>query len=140
MPQINVGRWLAGGLAAGTLLLAVDVGSFPLYRSEYEAAFATHSLTPMAGRGMLFGFGQIVLSGFVLVFLYVAMRPRFGAGPRTALIAATTLWVARWLTASLYYRAIGLFPNRMLVTWLGIGFTALVAAALLGAWIYREAD
>lgn len=139
MVRINIARWLAGGFAAGILLLVVDIVAFPLYRADYEAAFAAHGLAPMTGGSMVFSFGQIVLSGFVLVFLYAAMRPRFGPGARTAAIAAVTLWIARWVSTSLYYHAVGLFPDRMLVVWLGIGIASLTLASLVGGWIYREA-
>ena len=74
----------------------------------------------------------------MLVFLYVAMRPRFGPGPRTAVVAALTLWVARWVSTALYYRAVALFADRMLVVWLAVGLAGLVAASLVGGWIYRE--
>ena len=84
MVRINIARWLAGGFAAGILLLVVDIVAFPLYRADYEAAFAAHGLAPRTGGSMVFSFGQILLSGYVLVFLYAAMRPRFGPGARTA--------------------------------------------------------
>src|SRR4029434_4016947 len=32
--------------------------------------------------------------GLVLVFTYAAMRPRFGPGPKTAVIAGMSYWVA----------------------------------------------
>jgi hypothetical protein len=120
------------------LLLLVDLFAYGLYRADYEAAFGAHELSPAAGPRMALSFGQIVLSGFVLIFLYVAMRPRFGPGPRTAVIAAATLWVARWISPALYYLAIGLFPGRMLLIWLIVGLVGLIAAALLGGAIYRE--
>lgn len=139
MGRINISRWLAGGLAAAIVLLVVDIAAFPLYQADYEVAFATHALAPMTGRSMVFSFGQIALSGFVLVFLYAAMRPRFGPGARTAVIAAITLWIARWVSVSLYYHAVGLFPDRMLAVWLVIGLASLTIASLVGGWIYREA-
>ena len=33
-----------------------------------------------------------VIAGLVLMVLYAAIRPRFGVGPKTAVIAAAALW------------------------------------------------
>jgi hypothetical protein len=80
-----------------------------------------------------------LIVGFALVFFYAAARPRFGPGPKTAVIVAVALWVGGYLLNLLGYRMIGLFPAGMLVLWGAIGLVEMILAGILGAWIYREA-
>ena len=78
-----------------------------------------------------------VLWGIALVWLYAAIRPRFGAGPRTALIAALSAWIIVgivWSTLS----TIGIFAWGMFAIGAVIWLVVSVAAALTGAALYKE--
>jgi hypothetical protein len=79
-----------------------------------------------------------LLVGMVAVFFYAAARPRFGPGPKTALIIAFVLFFGSFLVSILGIRMIGLFPDDMLFLWAAIGFLELMISTLVGAWIYRE--
>jgi hypothetical protein len=46
----------------------------------------------------------------VLTFLYAAMRPRFGAGPKTAVIAAVAFWSGGYVLSLIGYGMVGLYP------------------------------
>jgi hypothetical protein len=80
-----------------------------------------------------------LVSGIVMVWLYAAMRPRYGAGPKTAVLAGLAVWVVGALVPNVGFMSIaGLFPaNLTLMTTAG-GIVEAVAAALAGCALYKE--
>jgi hypothetical protein len=139
MGGINVGRWIAGGVAAGILIWLVEGAASVLYMEGMTAALETHGLA-MDISPALFLITVLVslVSGLVLVFFYAAARPRFGPGPRTAVIVAVALWLGGYFLSLIGYSMIGLYPNSMIATWGAIGLVEMILASILGAWIYRE--
>ena len=139
MGGINVGRWLAGGVAAGILIWVFEGVASVLYMGEVEAALAAHNLSMEMSAGVfLLTITVSLLAGLTLVFFYAAARPRFGPGPRTAVIVAAALWFGSYLISLLGYGMLGLFPGGLLVMWAVVGLIELILASLLGGWIYRE--
>ncbi len=139
MAGINVGRWLAGGVAAGIVFWLLEgAGSF-LYMSDMETALAAHGLAFEMTTGVfVISVVASLIAGLTLVFFYAAARPRFGPGPRTAVIVAVALWVGSYLLSLLGYGMMGLFPTGLLVLWGVLGLVEMIIAGLVGGWIYRE--
>jgi hypothetical protein len=139
MDRINIARVVMGGLAAG---LVIDFGEFLLngvfLSADMNAAMARLQLPPVGGAAVgifvVFGF----LLGMAIVWLYAAMRPRFGAGPTTALYAGGMAWALAYVYPSIGMVVMGLFPSRLVVIGLVWGAVELSAAALVGGWLYRE--
>jgi len=141
MGGINTGRWLAGGLVAGAIMWLLEGGASILYMEDMEAALAAHGLS----MEMSVGIGAMtvlvsLIAGLVLIFFYAALRPRFGAGPRTAVIAALATWSGGYLLSIIGYGMVGLYPNSLLTTWAVVGLVEMIIAALAGGWIYREPE
>jgi pimeloyl-ACP methyl ester carboxylesterase len=140
MSRINMGRVLIGGLLAGLIL---NIGEFilnvVLLGEEMNAAMAALNRPPIA-TGMivwfvLFGLGL----GFMLVWVYAAIRPRFGAGIKTAVSASTLVWGLAYLYPNLFFIIIELFPRRMMVLATIWGLVEVTLAGIAGAWVYTEA-
>lgn len=139
MGGINVGRWLTGGVAAGALIWILEGAASTLYMEDLEAAMAAHDLSMTMNVGVYAtGLTVSLIAGLTLVFFYAGVRPRFGAGPKTAVLVAVVLWAGSYLLTLLGYAMFGLFPGGMLTLWGVIGLVEMVLASLLGAWIYRE--
>jgi pimeloyl-ACP methyl ester carboxylesterase len=140
MKGINLARVVLGGLLAG---LIVNVGESVfngwLFAAEMEAALARLNLPPVGGSAI----GVFVLLGFslgiALVWLYAAIRPRFGAGVNTALCAAAAVWFFAYVYPSVGFAVMGLFPTRLIAIGLVWGLGELMLAAVAGAWLYHEA-
>ncbi len=140
MGSINVSRWLLGGVLAGALMFVFEGVASLIYIEEMTAAMEAHGLSmEMSPTGFVIPVVVSLLVGLVGVFFYAAARPRFGAGPRTALIVATFLFLGGYLPSLLGYQMMGLFSSGLLVLWGVIGYVEVVLAVLLGGWIYREA-
>ena len=139
MRKINIGRVVLGGLLAGVI---VNVGETILNVAvagpAMEEALAARNLPPVGGSA-IGGFVLITfLVGIMTVWLYAAIRPRFGPGPGTAVIAALVVWFFAYLHQSVAMALMGILPAK--VTALGTvwGLVEIVVASIAGAWIYVE--
>ena len=139
---INTSKVVAGGFVAGIVMNVVGyIGQAVLLgpRMMSEMVAAAPSLE---GKGMGTGAltGRVLTQfavGFLLVWLYAAMRPRFGPGMKTAALAA----FAGWLCGFLFYLDwlyLGMMsPGLYALTSLVMIITLLIAAGV-GAMIYKE--
>ena len=140
MGRINIGRVILGGLVAG---LVINLGEYILnelvMKSQWDAVMAGYNL-PTAGGStivwfMLFG----LLQGTIVVWLYAAMRPRLGAGAGTAVKAGLVMWSLAWFISLMYPFLLGLIPSNIVWTTIIWGLVEVPLAAVIGAWLYREA-
>jgi hypothetical protein len=140
MGGINLARVVLGGLVAG---LVIDIGEYIfngwLFAADMEAATARLNLPPVAGTAisvfLVLGFAL----GIATVWLYAAIRPRFGAGVNTALCAGATVWFLAYVYPSIGFAVMGLFPRRLLAIGIVWGLGEVLLASVAGAWLYREA-
>jgi hypothetical protein len=140
MGSINVVRWLAGSVAAAVVIFAVEGVSSVFYLDQMMASLADHGLgMEMSGSVMASTLMVSLVTGLVLVFFYAAVRPRFGPGPRTAILVAMFLWLGGNLLSLVGYQMVGMYPTGMLVLWGIVGLVEMIIAALVGGWIYKEA-
>src|SRR2546422_4874519 len=73
------------------------------------------------------------LFGIFLIWLYAAIRPRFGAGPRTAVLAGFAIWGLYGLLHTIGEAPMGLFPQRLYVIGCIVGLVEDGLAAGVGA-------
>lgn len=130
MSGIDYRRVMLGGLAAGValaivyLLLHDLIGDTPA-RIESLVAF--------------------LVLGPVLTWLYATIRPRFGPGWRTAALAGVVVWFLMFL---LPFFMLGVWTDNtirpvdrgQLVLSMILLLVMVVAAGVLGGWLYQEAD
>lgn len=139
MGGINVGRWLAGGIAAGAFMWIVEGLASTLYVEEMRAVLEAHELAMMPdASALVLSLTVSLIAGLTLIFFYAAARPRFGPGPKTAAMIGVAYWIGAYVLSLLGYRMLGLFPTDMLLLWGTVGLVEIVLAAMLGGWIYRE--
>lgn len=140
MGSINRGRVLVGGIVAGIIL---NVGEFLLnevvLKEEWEAAAAALGITvPNDSRAMTVWVIYSLIMGIFAVWLYAAMRPRYGPGPRTAICAGSAVWFGAYFMMCLAMWNMGLFEMRPLAIATVWGLFELCIATVAGAWFYRE--
>ncbi len=139
MSSINTKRLLLGAFCAGVLMWLMEGAASTLYMDAMQEAMKAHNISmDMTPAGFALSVAVSLLTGFALVFFYAAARPRFGPGPKTALLVALVFWLGAMLVSILGYKMMGLFPTGILVQWAAIGLVELLLSAVLGAWIYRE--
>ena len=141
MASINLGRVVAGGLVAGVVANAIDfVTNTYVLASDIAAWAPTRNLDPAAINSGPVAATWIVIDflfGLLLVSTYAAMRPRLGAGPKTAVLAGLALWVA--VTIVLFgFTQMGVFSMALLVKGSIAAFINTLAASVAGAAVYKE--
>lgn len=139
MGRINMGRVLLGGLAAGVV---INFGEFILNEKVMAAdmqAFMAKLGLPVPAGGTI---GVFVLLGFalgiVVTWLYAAIRPRFGPGPKTAVCAGVATWLLCAVYPTAFFLVLGMMPAGSLVTGMVWELVEIPLAAVVGAWLYRE--
>lgn len=139
MHGINLNRLLVGGFVVGVLFWLLEAASSMIYLDDMRVALQAHNLVlQMKSSTWLASLAGFLMFGLTLVFMYVAMRPRFGPGPKTAIVAAVTLWLGGYVTSLIGYDQIALYPRSLLYLWGVVGLLQLIIGSLVGAWIYRE--
>jgi hypothetical protein len=139
MGGINVARWLAGGVVAGIVMWLIEGVASMLYMEDMQTAMESLGVSmEMTAGTWVMTVLMSLLTGLVLVFFYAAARPRFGPGPKTAIIVAVALFVGGMLVTLMGYGMMGFYPTRLLLIWGCLGFVEMILASLAGAWVYRE--
>lgn len=138
MKGINFGRVVLGGLLAGVL---INISEFVLneivLKSEMEAAMkALGKTVPQGGSTIAVWIVLGFVIGIASVWLYAAIRPRYGAGPGTAARAGITVWFFGSVVTTVVMVNMGLFPfNALPVAW---ELVQAIIATVVGAWLYKE--
>lgn len=139
MSKIDLRRVVLGGLLAGLVLNLVDYLVYGMVLADdFNAALEGLGVGPVVPSTILWFVVVDFLFGILLVYVYAAIRPRFGPGPMTAARAGLVLWVAVGLLRGLGEVPMGLFPAPLIVIGTVVGLVALPVAAIAGAWLYRE--
>jgi hypothetical protein len=76
--------------------------------------------------------------GIFIVYVYAAIRPRCGPGPKTAICAGIIAWFGVYLYGNLAGWALGFVPTNVLIIAIVWGLVEYALAALAGGWLYRE--
>jgi len=115
MSAINTQRVILGGLAAGLVINVSETFlNGPVLGAEMEASLARLNLPPVEGASIAMFVVMSFVLGVVLVWLYAAIRPRFGPGPKTAGIAGLATWFLAYCYSSLAMGAMGFFGTGLL--------------------------
>jgi hypothetical protein len=140
MGKINIGRVILGGLVAGIVadvlgflvdgLLLGSIWNDRMQKLNHPALSSTQ-LIELNLLGLI--------TGIALVWIYAAIRPRFGAGVKTAIYAGLAVWVVGVLIPNFSFMCVmGLFGRHLAaLTTLG-GLVEIVVAAIAGAALYKE--
>ena len=142
MSGINAGRVILGGLLAG---LVLNVGEFVLnmYVIDEERMteiYSAMNLDPPGGSAIAVFVVLLFVLGITTVWVYAAMRPRLGPGPKSAAIVAIPIWIAGFLIPTVGYVVQGMFPTSVAILGATWGLVELTVAAIAGAWLYSEGD
>ncbi|HEX6573555.1 MAG TPA: hypothetical protein VF042_01175 [Gemmatimonadaceae bacterium] len=141
---INTSKVLVGGLAAG---VAMNIFDYVLNGMIFGERMTAEMNAFKPGMGDAMGMmdtktivGYIIMDlgiGMLLAYTYAAMRPRFGAGAKTAIITAMVFWIfGSILTAS--FLVMGMMSTGL---WWSFGVAyliCLIIASLIAGALYSE--
>ena len=141
MNNINFGRVVLGGLVAG---LVLNIGEWLLnakvLASQMSEFAVKHNFPPEpAGSAIGVAVGLTFVMGIVLVLGYACIRTRLGPGVKTAIVAGLFAWFAVYFYCGIINSVFAGIPGGTIVMVLVWGLVEYVLAAVVGAWLYKEA-
>jgi len=140
MGKINLGRVVLGGLLAGVVLNVLEfVLNGPVLGDQWAAAMLSLNREMSMGAGTMIGYVLWnFLMGIALVWFYAAVRPRFGPGPKTAVLTGLAVWFVVWFLSFGGTLLAGMFPANLVVITVIWEIFEVPIATLAGAWLYQE--
>ncbi|HEY6448887.1 MAG TPA: hypothetical protein VIY53_20700 [Acidobacteriaceae bacterium] len=142
MRNINFRRWLLGGLVAGVV---IDIIGFivdglwlkPAWQSGVMTSLGLSGFTPSTWAWFnVLG----IIEGLLALWVYAAIRNRFGPGVNTAFKAAVVTWAIGSLLPNLSFMVYGGIFSKQVAAYTALGaFVELVIGTIAGAALYKEA-
>ena len=140
MNKVNFPRVLIGGLVAG---LVLNIGEFLLndviLGAQMKEFFTRLNLPEPGNSFIAVAVIMTLVIGVVIVWMYAAMRPRLGPGPKTAICAGVIAWIFVCVYCGVINGILLQVPTNFLMIGIVWCFVEYVAAAVAGAWLYKEA-
>jgi hypothetical protein len=141
MGSINVGRLILAGLV---ISIVINVGE-AVVNGWLMGPQWNDALTSLGRPGL--GLGQILtfnvlglIVGLAAAWVYAAARPRFGAGPRTAIYAGLLVWLLAYAMEYATMAVMAIMPPGLMATVSATSLVEVVIATLIGAAVYKEAE
>jgi hypothetical protein len=137
--RINLPRVLIGGILGG---LIINIGewflNFVIVVDFSREFFAKHNVPLPEAGALIPGIGMNFLLGVVIALGYASIRPRFGGGPRSALIFALFAWFLVYVYPGVFNMILFSIPLKQTLIAFGWSLFEYVLAALVSAAIYKE--
>jgi len=142
MVKINLQKVLVGGMLAGVVLSVTDVLLYGVVlKAPMEAAWHVAGRPAMSDALRSIEVPASIFLDFVagvfLVWVYAAIRPRFGAGPGTAVRAGLAGWFLAGLLSTAFM-AQGIMPGNIMVITTLVLLVEYPLAVVIGARFYAE--
>lgn len=137
---INWQRVILGGLLAGLIINAVEfVLNGVILQKDWAATMKAMGRPENLTGTQIAAFNVTgFLIGIFAIWLYSAIRPRYGPGPKTAVCAGVAVWTIGYLLPSIAPMVLHILPRRLMATGILVGLGEIIVGALAGAWLYKE--
>ena len=139
MNEINYAGVLKGGVVAGLIMTVSEfVLNDPVAGAQMTAELAARNLPPVGGAAIAVFTVVTLLMGIFTVWLYAAIRPRLGPGPKTAICAGLIVWGLAYLYSAITFGVLGI--NSIGTVVLVVVWTAIemIVASAVGGYLYTE--
>lgn len=140
MARVDMRRVVLGGLVAAVIVNAFEAAFAFLMRSDWEAAIQRLGIRPAPGPATGLPIAWSFVVGIVSVWLYAAIRPRYGPGAGTAVRAALAVWALSSLSFAIALGSLGFLPPRLAASMSVWSLVEVIVAMLAGSFLYRERE
>jgi hypothetical protein len=142
MNNINSTRVALGGLVAGLVMNVFEAALHGgILAGDAESLLAKYQIAPPQSAVPLVSLiAMTFVLGIASVWLYAAIRPRYGAGAKTAIIAGLAVWVIGHMWSGVYLGMGfgGLITDRLAYLPIAWGLLEAPIGTVAGAWLYRD--
>ena len=138
MGKINWGRVFLCGLVSGVVWGVISGPVLLVVGQDFLAAIPVGNFFSPLQPGLVAFYSLLwFVMGVWMMWLYAAIRPRYGPGPKTAAIAglATSVFGT---TADVVWGSMGFVPIATIVAPVVVAVPIIIVATLIGAWPYKE--
>ena len=140
MPRINWSRALLGGIVAGVVWGTLYAPVHPLVEVHDSLGRPVLPITPFRGATPVLRVLVVInglVQGITTVWLYAAVRPGFGPGPKTAAIAGFAVWfLVGWVHIT--WAAFTGARLTAVLSPIAANLPLVLLAGMVGAWLYKE--
>jgi hypothetical protein len=137
MGKINWGRVVLCGIVAGLAWTGLSSIVTALAARDFVAAVPGRRLSAPSGGLVAFLLIVNLVMGVWAMWLYAAIRPRYGPGPKTAVVTGFSWWVISSLVDATW-GSFGFVVPKAVLAPMAASLPAIIIAAVAGAWLYRE--
>jgi hypothetical protein len=140
MTRMNWSRLILGGLIAGVIIDVFEYVTNGMILADQWAK----AMKAIGKPEDLSGLQIVALNiwglamGVLALWLYAAIRPRFGAGLKTAICAGVVAWALGYVMGSAGDFITPVLPRHLLAISIAVGLVEMIVATLAGAYFYRE--
>jgi len=138
---INTSKVIVGGIVGGIVANVIDFVTSTYILADMQKAAMTKLNPALAVAPSGSQIAGLVLLDFVWiianVWIYAAIRPRFGPGPKTAVYAAIVSWVIGSVVAG-YFGVAGFFGLNLFVFSGIVALINSIVSTTVGARFYTE--
>jgi hypothetical protein len=140
MGKINMSRVILGGLVAGIIInLFEGIMNGVVLEKQWAAVMSGLGKSGVMSVKQIAAFNAWgFAAGILLVWLYAAMRPRFGAGPKTAMLAGLFVWMVGCAMANAVPVFLHLYPVGLAVSAVAVALVEMLIAGVVGGYLYKE--
>ena len=132
MGRINWRSVLMSGILAGLSWSLLTLPVLALFGGEIIDAVPR----PLVTVARLGSFSLNIVAGIWAMWLYAALRPLYGPGPKTAAVAGFSWWLIATI-AVWQWKEIGLLRFNGLVGLIIASLPILLVITTFGAWLYQ---
>jgi hypothetical protein len=139
MGRINVGKVLIGGILAGAIIfISEGILNVLILGDTFAAVLQRYGIPQPPSSVFAVYFVMALILGIRAVWVSAAIRPRFGPGARTAMIAGIISWALHYGMTSMAHATQGIWSTGVLIISAFWGLLEMILATTLGARFYSE--
>ncbi len=136
---MNIGRIILGGFVGGLIINVVEeIVHGIVLRDRWDEAMKKVTEHPVGTQAMVLFWIIGFVIGVALAWLYAAIRPRYGAGPKTAIVASIYLWIVSSLLLVVGLIPWNVWPRDLSLITLVVSLIEYIVAGLVAGYLYRE--
>jgi hypothetical protein len=141
MGKINLGRVILGGLLAGVVINLVEgILNGVVFAKQWAEVMTGlgKAAAPSVKQIIALNVWGFAL-GILTVWLYAAIRPRFGSGPRTAICAGVIVWFLAQAMGTAIPVFFHIYTVGLALSAVSVELVEMLIASVAGAYLYKEA-